>query len=72
MIPINDALDKLSPELFMEKQEGYEEWFIAKVTSSLDAVKAGTAVLTDHDVAMDRVWDRAQARTLILLRKPIR
>ena len=62
MLSIKDASDTLIPELFMEKEEGYDEWFVAKVTQSLAEVKAGTAVLADHDQVMDRVWDRAHAR----------
>ncbi len=62
MISIKDASDTLIPELFMEKEEGYDEWFAAKVTSSLDAVKAGTTTLTEHDLATERVWSRVQAR----------
>ena len=63
MISIKDAADTLIPELFMEKEDGYDEWFAAKVTRSLEAVKAGTTPLIDHDLVMDRVWDRVQART---------
>ncbi len=62
MLSIKDASDTLIPELFMEKEEGYDEWFVAKVASRLGEVKAGTAVLTDHDEVMDRVWNRALAR----------
>ena len=63
MISMKDAADTLIPELFMEKEEGYDEWFTAKVTSSLEILKAGTTTLTDHDQAMDRVWKRVLART---------
>ena len=63
MISIKDAADTLIPELFMEKEDGYDEWFTAKVTSSLEILKAGTSTLTDHDQAMDRVWKRVLART---------
>ncbi|MBM3344103.1 MAG: type II toxin-antitoxin system Phd/YefM family antitoxin [Betaproteobacteria bacterium] len=62
MISIKDASDTLIPELFMEKEEGYDNWFKAKVTKSLKAVKAGTTALTKHDQAMDRAWARALAR----------
>mgnify|MGYP003336555899 FL=1 len=62
MISIKDASDTLIPELFMEKENGYEEWFAAKVTASLDAVNTGTETLTEHDQAMDRVWERVVAR----------
>lgn len=62
MISIKDASDTLIPELFMEKEDGYDEWFVAKVTRSLEAVKAGTTPLTNHELVMDRVWGRVQAR----------
>ncbi len=62
MISIKDASDTLIPELFMEKEDGYDEWFTAKVNNSLDAVKAGITTLTEHDLAMERVWSRVQAR----------
>jgi prevent-host-death family protein len=62
MISIKDASETLIPELFMEKEDGYDEWFVAKVTRSLEAVKAGTTPLTSHDLVMDRVWGRVQAR----------
>ena len=63
MISIKDAADTLIPELFMEKEDGYDEWFTAKVTSSLEILKAGTTTLTDHDEAMDRAWKCVLART---------
>ena len=50
----------------MEKEHGYNEWFIAKVMDSLEAVKAGTTPLTEHNLAMERVWDRVQARMQVL------
>ena len=67
MISIKDASDTLIPELFMEKEDGYDDWFVAKVTRSLEAVKAGTTPLTHHDLVMDRVWGRVQARA----KKPV-
>lgn len=63
MISIKDAADTLIPELFMEKEDGYDEWFSGKVTQSLEAMKAGTAALTEHDQAMDRMWERVIARS---------
>ncbi len=50
----------------MEKEHGYDEWFIAKVMDSLEAVKTGATPLTEHNLAMDRVWDRVQARVQVL------
>ena len=62
MISIKDAADTLIPELYMEKENGYDEWFTAKVTGSLEAMKADTTTLTDHDQAMNRVWQNILAR----------
>lgn len=62
MISIKDASDTLIPELFMDKEEGYDKWFKAKVTKSLKAVKSGATALTKHEQAMDRAWVRALAR----------
>jgi prevent-host-death family protein len=67
MISIQDAADTLIPEMFMEKEEGYDDWFTAKVTASLSDLKAGKAQLTDHDTVMDRVWARVQSRA----KKPV-
>ena len=61
MLSIKDASDTLIPELFMEKEDGYEEWFAANVGKSLDAVKSG-ATLTEHEKVMDRVWVSALKR----------
>ena len=46
----------------MEKEAGYDEWFAAKVAQSLADVNSGTAILTDHDQVVDRVWARALVR----------
>ena len=62
MLSIKDASDTLIPELFMEKEAGYDEWFAAKVAQSLADVNSGTAILTDHDQVVDRVWARALVR----------
>ncbi len=63
VISIQDAADTLIPEMFMEKEEGYDDWFAAKVTKSLAALKAETTTLTEHETAMDRVWEKVQARS---------
>lgn len=63
MISIHDAADTLIPELFMEKEAGYDEWFTVKVTEALGAYRNGTATLAGHDEATDRVWKRVQARS---------
>ncbi len=63
MISIKDAADTLIPELFMEKEEGYDEWFTSKVAARLAQRREGTSTLKDHDVAMDSLWARVIART---------
>ena len=41
MISIEDAADTLIPEMFMEKEPGYEAWLTAKVGATLARVDAG-------------------------------
>lgn len=48
-ISIHDAADTLIPEMFMEKEPGYDEWFRAKVTRTLEKMKNGETSYTDHD-----------------------
>ncbi len=67
VISIQDAADTLIPEMFMEKEAGYDDWFAGKVNQSLSSLKAGTASLTEHETAMDRVWERLQTRA----KKPV-
>ena len=62
MISIQDASDTLIPEMFMQKEAGYDEWFQAKVGRTLEAFKAGKTTVTEHDEVMDRVWQRIQAK----------
>ena len=62
MLSIEDAADTLIPEMFMEKEAGYDEWFQKKVTKTLDAFAKGKTQTTAHDEAMDRVWQRVQAK----------
>lgn len=62
MISIEDAADTLIPEMFMEKESGYDEWLHAKVGRTLASVKAGESKISEHDVVMDRVWQRIQAK----------
>ena len=58
MLSIEDAADTLIPEMFMEKEAGYDEWFQAKVSKTLNAFASGTKQVTAHDEAMERVWLR--------------
>ena len=63
MISIKDEGDTLIPELFMEKEVGYDDWFASKVSSRLEARREGKATLTDHATAMEQAWQRVTART---------
>jgi prevent-host-death family protein len=67
VISIQDAADTLIPEMFMEKEAGYDDWFAGKVNQSLSSLKTGAATLTEHETAMDRVWERLQTRA----KKPV-
>ena len=41
MISVEDAADTLIPELFMDKEPGYEDWLFGKVTKTLARADAG-------------------------------
>ncbi|PKO62777.1 MAG: type II toxin-antitoxin system Phd/YefM family antitoxin [Betaproteobacteria bacterium HGW-Betaproteobacteria-18] len=60
MLSIEDAADTLIPEMFMQKEAGYDEWFQAKVTQSLASFQSDLQKLTPHDEAMAKVWQRVQ------------
>lgn len=62
MLSIEDAADTLIPEMFMEKESGYDEWFQAKVTESLDRFTNGQTQVTAHDEAMDKIWRQVKAK----------
>lgn len=62
MLSIEDAANTLVPDMFMEKEAGYDEWFQSKVTQALDEYTSGKAQATAHDVAMEPVWQRVQAK----------
>jgi prevent-host-death family protein len=62
MLSIEDAADTLIPEMFMEKEAGYDEWFQAKVAKSLEAFTSGKTKLVAHDEAMEQIWMRVQAK----------
>lgn len=62
MLSIEDAADTLVPDMFMEKEAGYDEWFQSKVNKALDEFTSGKAQATAHDEAMERVWQRVQAK----------
>ena len=62
MISIEDAADTLIPEMFMEKEAGYDAWFQEKVTRTLDAFNNAKTNTSTHEEAMDRVWQKLQAK----------
>lgn len=67
MISIEDAADTLLPELFMDKEAGYDEWLSGKVAKTLARVDTGKTGLHEHADAMALLKARIEAR---LARKP--
>jgi prevent-host-death family protein len=67
MISIEDAADTLIPEMFMDKESGYEEWLAAKVGSTVARLKAGATATLPHEEAMASLRSRVEAK---LARKP--
>jgi hypothetical protein len=62
MLSIQDAADTLVPEMFMEKEAGYDDWFAAKVNKTLANFENADATRSDHDTVMQRVWEKLQAK----------
>jgi prevent-host-death family protein len=62
MISIEDAADSLIPEMFMEKEAGYNEWLAAKINKVRASLKNSNTTLTEHDEAMDGAWHRLHAK----------
>ncbi len=62
MISIEDAADTLIPEMFMEKEPGYEEWLALKVGSTLARVDAGATALLPHAEAMASLKSRVESK----------
>ncbi len=62
MISVEDAADTLIPELFMDKEPGYEDWLFGKVTKTLARADAGKTGLHEHDEAMALLKGRLAAR----------
>jgi len=58
VISIEDAADTLIPEMFMEKEPGYDEWFKAKVGNTLENLQSGKTKASEHSQVMERVWQR--------------
>lgn len=60
MLSMQDAADTLIPEMFMDKESGYDEWFAARVSERLAGYDAGAAS-GEHEDVMARVQDRLNA-----------
>lgn len=58
MLSMQDAADTLIPEMFLEKEAGYDEWFEAKIRASQARHNSGTPSTKDHDAVMSSVWER--------------
>lgn len=66
MISMEDAANTLIPDMFLEKEPGYDAWFAEKVEASLAAVRKGG--VDEHDVVMARVWDKVSSKSKPVLR----
>ena len=62
MISVEDAADTLIPELFMDKEPGYEDWLFGKVTRTRARADAGNTGLHEHAEAMALLKGRLAAR----------
>lgn len=62
MISIEDAAGTLIPELFMEKEPGYDEWLSSKITATLQRVADKSTSLHDHADAMASLKERVAAK----------
>lgn len=62
MISIEDAADTLIPELFMDKEAGYDEWLAAKVGETLRRVESGATELHSHADALASLDARITAK----------
>jgi prevent-host-death family protein len=55
VLSIHDAETSLVSEIFMNKEEGYDDWAKAKIAQSLEAHKAGKLKVSDHHEVMERM-----------------
>jgi prevent-host-death family protein len=62
MISIEDAADTLIPEMFMEKEPGYDEWLATKVGATAARVESGAATLRPHTEALLSLKSRVEAK----------
>lgn len=66
MISMEDAANTLIPDMFLEKEPGYDAWFSEKVEAAVAAVRKGKA--NDHEVVMARVWDKVSSKSKPVVR----
>ena len=57
-----DAADTLIPDLFMDKETGYDEWLFGKVSRTMARADAGETGLHEHADAMEQLKERLEAR----------
>ena len=62
MISIEDAVDTLLADLFVEKESGYDEWLFGKVGKTMEGVALGKTGLREHSEAMALMKERLEAR----------
>jgi prevent-host-death family protein len=62
MISIEDAADTLIPELFMDKEPGYDEWLSSKVTGTLQRVADKATPTYAHADVMASLKERVAAK----------
>jgi prevent-host-death family protein len=62
MISIEDAADTLIPEMFMEKETGYEEWLTKKVGTTMARFEADATATLPHAEAMASLRLRVKAK----------
>lgn len=60
-LSIEDAMETLVPDRFMDTEPGYDAWLAKKVGSTLSEVAAGTVRLHDHEVVMAELSSRLAA-----------
>lgn len=62
MLSIEDAVDTLIPEMFMEKVTGYEAWLAEKVGTTLARLDTATTPLFPHSEAVNSLKSRVAAK----------
>ncbi len=53
MLSMEDARNTLVAEMLLEKEEGYDEWFAAKVETTLNGLKDGDIKQVEHEEVME-------------------